>query len=264
MALRMTFRGSPCPSMWGYISETITDVCNTLLQCKNWDYMSLYDEISDSIPDPVSLPQETPFKIARDLSVHIPENDLGKVDVYIDDNIAVVPDIKDNTKRVIRALPLAIHSLARLTDPLDDVPRLDTVSAKKLKAEGTLEEIKIVLGWIINTRSLLLSLPDDKHRKWSANINKMIASGKASHSILESTIGRLNHVGAIMPMMRYFFGRIHHALFRSSKHKWTNLRLCEISDLHLFLQMLDHAKSGMSINNGVFRKPNVIYRSDAS
>jgi hypothetical protein len=130
----MTFGGSPCPTMWGYISETITDVCNTLIQCKNWDYMSLYDEISDSIPDPVSRPQETPFKSARDLSVYIPENNLGKVDVYIDDNIAVVPDIKDNTKRVIQALPLAIHSLARLTDPSDDVPRLDIMSAKETKS----------------------------------------------------------------------------------------------------------------------------------
>jgi len=134
MALRMTFGGSPCPTMWGYTSETITDVCNTLIQCKNWDYMSLYDEISDSITDPVSRTPETPFKSARDLSVYIPENNLGKVDVYIDDNIAVVPDIKDNTKRVIQALPLAIHSLARLTDPSDDVPRLDIISAKETKS----------------------------------------------------------------------------------------------------------------------------------
>jgi hypothetical protein len=38
MALRMTFGGSPCPSMVGYTSETITDICNTLIQCSSWDY----------------------------------------------------------------------------------------------------------------------------------------------------------------------------------------------------------------------------------
>jgi hypothetical protein len=30
MALRMTFSGSPCPSLWGYILETLADVCNAL------------------------------------------------------------------------------------------------------------------------------------------------------------------------------------------------------------------------------------------
>jgi hypothetical protein len=43
--------------------------------------------------------------------VKIPVNDLGKVDVFIDDNIAITPDIGDNTTRVIRAIPLAIHSM---------------------------------------------------------------------------------------------------------------------------------------------------------
>jgi hypothetical protein len=41
MALRMTFGGSPCPSMWGYISETLADICNTLIQCKCWESYSM-------------------------------------------------------------------------------------------------------------------------------------------------------------------------------------------------------------------------------
>jgi hypothetical protein len=38
LALRMTFGGSPCPSLWGYISDTVEDVSNTILQCKDWDH----------------------------------------------------------------------------------------------------------------------------------------------------------------------------------------------------------------------------------
>jgi hypothetical protein len=112
MALRMTFGGSPCPSMWGLTSETITDVCNTLIQCASWDYQNFYDELSDSIPNPISLPDNIPFTPARELSVEIPTNDLGKVDVFIDNNIAITPDIGDNTTRVIRAIPRAIHSMS--------------------------------------------------------------------------------------------------------------------------------------------------------
>ena len=92
----------------------------------------------------------------------------------------------------------------------------------------------------------------------------MISSRKTSHDSLESMIGRLNHVAGIIPMLCHFLGRLRHALFRASKHKWTNLCLCEISDLHICLQMLDHASTGVLINNITFRSPNIFYRSDAS
>jgi len=264
MALRMTFGGAPCPSLWGHFSETITDVCNTLIQCSSWDFMSFVDETANKIPDPICLPLDVPFAQAKALAVDIPVNDLGKVDVFIDDNIAITPDLNFNTSRVIRALPLAIHSVARPVEPTDDIPRVDIISTKKLQAEGTFEEVKIVLGWQLNTRSLLISLPRDKHQKWSHDINKMISLRRSSYELLESTIGRLNHTAGILPMLRHFLGRLRHALFRSSNHKWTNFRLCEISDLHICLTMLDHAATGISINNIVFRKPTTFYRSDAS
>jgi len=257
----MTFGGAPCPSLWGYFSETITDVCNTLIQCSSWDFMAFSDETSSKIPNPISLPNNIPFAQAKAMAVDIPVNDLGKVDVFIDDNIAITPDLNCNTTRVIRAIPLAIHSIARPVVSTDDIPRVDIISANKLQAEGTFEEVKIVLGWHINTRSLLISLPRDKHQKWSQDINKMISSRR---TILESTIGRLNHTAGIIPMLRHFLGSLRQALFRSATNKWTNFRLCEISDLHICLTMLDHAATGIPIYNIVFRKPTIFYRSDAS
>jgi len=264
MALRMTFGGAPYPSLWGHCSETITDVCNTLIQCSSWDFLSFYDEKANRIPGPIRLPPDVTFAQAKEMSVDVPVNDFGKVDVFIDDTIAVTPDLNQNTTRVTRAVPLAIHSVARPVEPSDDIPRLDIISAKKLQAKGAFEEVKIVLGWLINTRSLLISLPKDKHQKWSQDIKKMISLRRTSHELLESTIGRLTHTAGIMPMMRHFLGRLRHALLQSSNHKWTNFRLCEISDLHICLKMLDYASEGISINNIVFRKPTTFYRSDAS
>jgi hypothetical protein len=49
VALRLTFGGSPGPNIWGVISETMTDLANTILQNEYWDQTSLYDPISDSI-----------------------------------------------------------------------------------------------------------------------------------------------------------------------------------------------------------------------
>jgi hypothetical protein len=109
--------------------------------------------------------REFPFAQSKELAVHLPINDLRKVDVFIDDNIAVTLDLGQNTTRVIRAIPLGIHSLSRPVDPMDDLPRIDIISEKKLQAEGTFEEVKVVLGWVINTRSLVISLPLDKYTK---------------------------------------------------------------------------------------------------
>jgi len=71
-------------------------------------------------------------------------------------------------------------------------------------------------------------------------------------------------VAGIFSMFRHFLGRLRHALHRSSKHKWTNLRFCEITDLHLSLKFLHRSVQGISMNNIVLRKPSIFYQSDAS
>jgi hypothetical protein len=230
IALWLTFGGSPCPAMWGIVSEIITDTCNTLLHCEAWNHLDFYCQ--------------TPS--------------------LLHDNIAVTVNLKDNPLRIIRAIPLAIHSIARPVDPNDDLPRVDIISSKKLKAEGTLEEIKTVLGWVINTRHLLISLPPDKHKKWSSDITKIIHSNKVSHTQLEPLIRRLNHVAGIIPMFRHFLGRLTQALYFSTKHKRTNLSIPELSDLHLSVKFLDMSAAGVSINNIAFQKPTSFYRSDSS
>jgi hypothetical protein len=216
--------------MWGIVSEIITDTCNTLLHCEARNHLDFY---------------------CQTLSL-------------LHDNIAVTVNLKDNPLRIIRAIPLAIHSIARPVDPNDDLPRVDIISSKKLKAEGTLEEIKTVLGWVINTRHLLISLPPDKHKKWSSDITKIIHSNKVSHTQLEPLIRRLNHVAGIIPMFRHFLGRLTQALYFSTKHKRTNLSIPELSDLHLSVKFLDMSAAEVSINNIVFQKPTSFYRSDSS
>ncbi len=84
-------------------------------------------------------------------------------------------------------------------DPSDPIPRKDIISMKKYKAEGRMEETKVVLGWLLNTRSLTISLPADKHKRWVHDLNLMISASKVSHKALESSLGHLNHVAGIYP-----------------------------------------------------------------
>jgi hypothetical protein len=51
----------------------------------------------------------------------------------------------------------------------DPLPRNKIISLKKQKTKGRMEEIKTVLGWILNIRQLLISLPTDKYKQWSSN-----------------------------------------------------------------------------------------------
>jgi hypothetical protein len=203
LALRMTFGGSPCPALWGVISETTADLSNAIIQNRFWNFQNVYDDLSNKLDSPLILPDTIPFHPAKELSVSLPENDLGKVDIYIDDSIGITPNLPNNSFRLSRAIPLAIRSIANPLDPSDIIPRSDIISLKKFKAEGRLEEQKTVLGWILNTRSLKIFLPPHKHSKWRKEFEKLINLSTVTANQLEAIIGSLNHVACIYTPMRH-------------------------------------------------------------
>jgi hypothetical protein len=215
VALRMTFGGAPCPSMWGVISESITDIGNALLQNDMWLHDELYDPIFDQLDSPFDLHSSIPFHQTRELSVCIPPNDKGKVDIYIDDSIGIVPDIDEAPKRLVRAIPLAIRTMARPISVQDIIPRKDIISLKKLHEEGRLSEVKTVLGWVINTRSLLISLPEHKVKDWLRDIDSILLAKRAHYNLLETLLGRLNHVACMLTPMKHIMGRLYRALYKA-------------------------------------------------
>jgi len=171
----MTFGGAACPPQWGCISETNCNVVNNVLQYQEWNHMELHSPIQDSIPLPSYLPESTPFKALAKLAVTVPINDKGKADVYIDNVIAICPDIEDNAAQTSAATPLAIHSRGRqLLSTCEPIPCDDLLSLNKLAAEGQMSEIKTKLGWVINTRSLKISLSSAKYIAWSRNTQSLI------------------------------------------------------------------------------------------
>ena len=56
-----------------------------------------------------------------------------------------------------------------------------------------MDECKTVLGWFINTRTLTIALPPNKHKKWGTQIHDIIKAKQVSTKTLEVLIGRLNH-----------------------------------------------------------------------
>ncbi len=103
-----------------------------------------------------------------------------------------------------------------------------------------MEEQKTVLGWILNTRTLKISLPPHKHLKWCNEIQRLTQIAKVKAKDIEAILGSLNHVACIYHPMRHFLGRIYQAFYRATSSKgWTTLKEAEILDFKTLVVFLN-------------------------
>ena len=72
------------------------------------------------------------------------------------------------------AAPLAVHTLFRPVDPSDPLPRDDPTSLRKLDGEGTPDERKIIIGWLVDTRLLRIFLPGEKATEWIRELKRIL------------------------------------------------------------------------------------------
>jgi hypothetical protein len=113
-----------------------------------------------------------------------------KIDVYINDRTGLTVNVPgtDNATCMEAAIPLAIEVAARPNDPNEPIPHEPMIARNKLTAEGGLSETKMILGWLYNFRTLIVSLPDHKFIAWMAAIQKMVTSKRTTSKDLEMTI----------------------------------------------------------------------------
>ena len=199
----LPFGGSHCPNLWCVVSEFVTDLANDLLSCEDWNENEIFSPHIDKLAPPDILDSAIPFTQAKPADASVQVSDHGCADIFIDDIITVGFHSK-RWRRLCGATLLALHMFGRPAHENEPVPRNDLVALNKLLAAGSPSEIKTVLGWDIDTRRLLVSLPDDKFEEWCAQIQKAIDSKSISPSDLESLIGRLNHAAFVIPLSRHY------------------------------------------------------------
>ena len=264
VALRLTFGGMPCPSLWCDISEPICDLTNDLLRCDDWDPDEISSPVQHLIPEPRYMDDDIPFAPAFSTIVEIPAEDHGKADLYIDDQATVLPDLGWNLQRGKSAAALSAHLTARPLDKNEHIERDDFLATKKLIAEAGLAEDMTLLGWDFDTRRLVISLPHNKFVAWTRDIDTIIESGKTSFKDVEALLGRLNHAGHVIPLSRHFLSRIRAILYRASHRRTVPIREPERLDLILWRDtFLPAALKGVNMNLLTYRIPTHIYRSDA-
>ena len=261
--LRAIFGGAPCPSEWGIISETTTDLANHILNHKDWDPTMIHSPNQPRILPPKLLDSSISFGQAKSMMVEVPLETFGKADVYIDDTITVALHSTSNNDRASAAVPLAIHLMGRPLLPNEPITRSDLMCLRKLLAEGRLEEIKNTLGWDIDTRNFCVRLPSHKFKAWSLSITTILQSGSTTFNQLETLIGRLTHVSTVMPHILHFMGRLRTLCYSASKRRKVCIKLIHKEDLSLCLRFLTKAHQGIDINLIVFREPTHAYFSDA-
>jgi hypothetical protein len=138
------------------------------------------------------------------------------------------------------------------------------MQAAKLIAEGTPAEVQVVLGWILDTHLLLIQLPIDKFIAWTSDIAAILESSRCTFGELESTVGRLNHAGYVIPLARHFLNRLRLRVLRHlPKTQQLTLSKDELADLKLWLKFLRLARSGISLNRMTIRRPTQLGLSDS-
>jgi hypothetical protein len=194
---------------------------------------------------------------------------FGIADVFLDDICSAVPQLDGDLPgdRGAQAALLALDVLGRplLLDGGESLPRNEVLAINKAIAKGTLAETLIVLGRMIDTRRLLISLPTDKFTAWTADINDFLLSKgrRVKQRTLETMVGRLQHIANIMVQGNHFLGRLRSAVLRADKFKGTRISSEEMKDLVLWKDFLVVAHTGIGLNLLTTREPNNILWTDA-
>ena len=269
LSLRLTFGGSPNPPTWCLFSEIVTDLANEISQCAEWDPNELRSPVQPTTPEPKRLSEDVPLATCRRLAVAIPIPDggmVGRVDGFIDDLINVFLDTPINCANQPHVVPLAMHVTSRPHSGDDDEPiiRRPILSIPKLIAEGIPAEVQIVLGWRLDTRRLLIALPDDKYLAWTDDLSRIERTGECRFKELDQLVGRLNHSAYVVPVTRNFLSRLR-ALLTPRRHEHQIVRLdpATIADVTLWKGILTRANQGISMNLISAREPDRICWSDA-
>ena len=128
--------------------------------------------------------------------------------MFMDDLITIRLDIGNNVEKIMAAPCTVMHTLAHATESETHLPRQDFTAADKNEAEGAPEEVKIVLGWELNTREMLIKLPEHKYKAWPTKLSSFLTRKRANSKDLQSLLGRLEQVAIIIPMFGYFLNNI--------------------------------------------------------
>ena len=216
------------PPFFSAATETAADIANTHLQSGQPSAPHHLDELastlsagaSPSLPSPASDQPPTIQQYCQSLPHHrdpsLPSrlDFLHYIDVFVDDFIGLAQGGRKNRGHVRRVLLHAIDSIFRPLDKDDDPLRREPVSMKKLlQGDCTWSTIRNVLGWIVDSVAMTISLPQHRQERLaeilaSIPTTQRRISTKKWHKVL----GELRSMSIALPGARHLFSHMQSAL----------------------------------------------------
>ena len=265
LLVRLPFGSSPAPPKFSAVSDAAADIAQDLAMDPKWNPTTLHSDFHlDSNTKPES--HKTRAHNADTLAVELPDRNII-TDNFIDDLFQACLDDLDNGERIKHAVPLVLHTFFRPSSNRDAGPRDPIINMTKHAAEGKLEEVKVILGWKIDTHLFRVFLTKEKAADWLMDIKMIIGQGHCERGKLETIIGRFNHTGVIIHISRYFLTRLRYRLQKYQKaHESFKIKLApwDLLDMVLWKDMLTHlSRKGVSINNICHVAPSSTTYSDS-
>ena len=221
---RCPFGTNEGPGKFCVTSEIVIDLSQEIADDPTWNPSDLKSPHYERFPAVEENFNNTEtFAKAMPLLHQIAEKQIY-IDGFIDDIMTIaVGNEKERLQRAQGAVPLVLHAIFRPIQHDEPTVQDDILSLRKLLGEGALSEIKIVLGWLIDTRRFVIKLPEDKARAWTIELDDYIQRSMNNHTIsedeLESLIGKLNHASHILREGRYFLSRLCYRLKLAKKSR---------------------------------------------
>ena len=156
--LHTTFDGSPCPSIFSEISKTVTNLTNAIICCSDYNPASFPSHYSHLLGLAKAEPNNVPLAAAYSLMVDPEADKFGITDVFLDNIFSAVPQL-DGDSPGDRSAQAALLALDVLGQPLLPDGGESLLETKSSPLTRQLAERLVVLGWMIDTQRLLISLP---------------------------------------------------------------------------------------------------------
>jgi hypothetical protein len=261
----MTFGGSPNPPTWCNFSEMVADLANEISMCEEWNPELLRSPNQPETPEPKRLDASIPHARNPRDGGYNPTYWVRKSWGLYRQPHRHLPRHPENLARKPHVVPLAMHVTSRPHAGKDEpILRRDILSLPKLLVEGAPAEQQIVWGWLLDTRRLLVSLPEDKCLAWIAAIKKFMKLKGGMKEGINTLEDQLNHAAYVIPLAWHFLTQIRAASnSRMNKKSWIKLTRLLLADLELWIALPRRANIGISMNLIVTQRPSWLNWSDS-
>lgn len=227
IVLPMGWKNSP--PLFCTATETIADVANQRILKHDWGPSHRLTQDANSQPPPKPPP------LVYDLSAAVPtpttrdphlatsrRRKLAAVEVYMDDFIAAAQGRPADLQRIRDTLLHTVDDVFRPLDSIDSAARKEPISVKKLRqGDACWSTCKEVLGWLINTEDMTLTLTQRR----TDRLHQLLFEAFPSHRRRARTqdwqklLGELRSMTLAIPGAKGLFSVLQHALRSATASK---------------------------------------------